>query len=107
MLVACRLAGLSALVSDHAVGGAGAQSGVGFQPFQKPAGGSGALKAPIPPLEGGAPFKGRLKGMAGPFGPSQQPIVYSSLVYDDMLNTAWIDWPVDTRGLHFPLPRPP
>jgi hypothetical protein len=36
-----------------------------------------------------------------------RPIFYSSLGECVMLNTAWIDRPVDTRGLHSPLPRPP
>jgi hypothetical protein len=36
-----------------------------------------------------------------------RPIVYSSLRDRVMVNTAWIDWPVDTRGLHSLLPRLP
>jgi hypothetical protein len=63
MLVACRLAGLSALVFDYAVGGAGAQSGgwgcrpsrlgrdsrtaLGSDTGRKPAGGPDGFKAPI------------------------------------------------------------
>ena len=36
-----------------------------------------------------------------------RPIFYSCLGECVMLNTAWIDRPVDTRGLHSLLPRLP
>jgi hypothetical protein len=36
-----------------------------------------------------------------------RPMVYSSLGDRVMVNTAWIDRPVDTRGLHSLLPRLP
>ena len=86
MLVACRRPVLSALVFDYAVGGAGAQSGgwgcspsrlgrdsriaLGSYIGRKPAAGPDALKATIPPPDGGARLTGRLKGLAGRSGPA-------------------------------------
>ena len=67
----------------------------------------------------GAPPRGRPDEVAlrGPGGRARslkrvltrkpRPIFYSSRGERAIVNTAWIDRPVDTRGLHSLLPRPP
>ena len=126
MLVACRLAGLSALESSlcrrqrgRAIRRMRAQScrGATLGPLWFPILAGSPLKAPdglkpaIALLEGGARLRGRLKGFAGPFSGRPRPARLErvltrslgpssipSLGDGVMLGTAWIDRPVDTRG---------
>jgi hypothetical protein len=49
---------------------------------------------------------GRNDSLTGPDGQAR-PIRYFSLGDRVMFQTAWIDRPVDTQGLHSLLPRPP
>ena len=122
MLVACRLAGLSAL-EDYFAGPERARNAgpCVYQRRRRPSWAFGSCPAapdfavygrfrasllgfgyPCP----ARPRLGRLRQtpvLTGSLGPSSIP----SLGDGVMLGTAWIDRPVDTQDLHSLLPRPP
>ena len=47
------------------------------------------------------------ESLSGALTREPRRIFHSSLGESAIVNTAWIDRPVDTRGLHSLLPRPP